>query len=274
MRHVRHASAMLVAVGLLVSLAAAIALADELPDPAGAVGAEHPAISWLEVGPAVGGAEGLRLASPARLAAAPARREIVELAGVRLAADGDAPTPADAGDASADDSADERGGGDAPAGEGDGGDATDGTGDADGGEPDGAGASGAAGADPAPQEAPAWVWPTHGEVTSEYGQRWGRPHEGIDIGGPPGAPVEAAAAGEVTVARSMGGYGRMVQIAHGGGFETAYAHLAAVHVAEGDELAAGERLGAMGCTGSCTGTHLHFEIRRRGTAINPRELLP
>jgi murein DD-endopeptidase MepM/ murein hydrolase activator NlpD len=120
----------------------------------------------------------------------------------------------------------------------------------------------------------AWVWPVAGEVTSGFGPRWGRRHTGVDIAAPHGAAVVAAAAGEVTAARSQGGYGLIVTVGHPGGMTTAYAHLSAIGVATGDTVAAGQRLGAMGCSGSCTGTHVHFELRRDGTAVDPRRVLP
>jgi murein DD-endopeptidase MepM/ murein hydrolase activator NlpD len=111
-------------------------------------------------------------------------------------------------------------------------------------------------------------------VTSEYGRRWGRMHEGIDIGGPTGSPIYAARAGTVSSAGRMGGYGLLTLIDHGGGIVTAYAHQSAVSVSPGQSVSAGQRIGSIGCTGSCTGPHLHFEVRVNGSARNPRGYLP
>lgn len=127
----------------------------------------------------------------------------------------------------------------------------------------------------APQPGPGgWVWPARGPVTSEYGPRWGRQHQGIDIGAPTGAAIVAARPGTVTFAGRMGGYGSMTLIDHGGGIVTAYAHQSSIMVRSGQRVGAGERIGSVGCTGSCTGPHLHFEVRVNGSARNPRGYLP
>jgi murein DD-endopeptidase MepM/ murein hydrolase activator NlpD len=134
--------------------------------------------------------------------------------------------------------------------------------------------SGTAASEPAPVAAGGgWTWPASGPVTSEYGRRWGRMHEGVDIGAPTGAAVVAARAGRVTFAGSMGGYGNLVMVDHGGGIVTAYAHLSAFVVSNGAQVGAGQRLGSIGCSGSCTGPHLHFEVRVNGAARNPRSYL-
>jgi septal ring factor EnvC (AmiA/AmiB activator) len=119
-----------------------------------------------------------------------------------------------------------------------------------------------------------WGWPASGPITSGYGMRWGRMHEGIDIGAPTGAPVVAARGGTVSFAGRMGGYGNLVLIDHGGGQTSAYAHLSAFAVGAGQQVGQGQRIGSVGCTGSCTGPHLHFEIRINGSAQNPRGYLP
>lgn len=119
-----------------------------------------------------------------------------------------------------------------------------------------------------------WQWPASGPVTSEYGTRWGRMHEGIDVGGSTGAPVVAARPGTVSRAGRMGGYGNMVLVNHGGGVVTAYAHLSSIAVSAGQSVGGGQQVGGMGCTGSCTGTHVHFEVRVNGAARNPRGYLP
>lgn len=119
-----------------------------------------------------------------------------------------------------------------------------------------------------------WVWPANGPATSEYGPRWGRQHEGIDIGAPTGAAIVAASAGVVSFAGRRGGYGSMTLIDHGGGVVTAYAHQSRIMVSPGQRVSAGERIGSVGCSGSCTGPHLHFEVRVNGSARNPRGYLP
>lgn len=136
------------------------------------------------------------------------------------------------------------------------------------------GAVGTAAAAPAPQVGSGgWVWPARGPVTSEYGPRWGRQHQGIDIGAATGTAIVAARSGTVTHAGRMGGYGAMTLVDHGGGITTAYAHQSAIMVRPGQRVGAGERIGSVGCTGSCTGPHLHFEIRVNGSARNPRGFL-
>lgn len=116
-------------------------------------------------------------------------------------------------------------------------------------------------------------WPTSGSVTSEYGQRWGRLHAGMDIANSTGTAIAAAKGGTVIHAGPQGGYGNLVLISHGGGFTTAYAHMSSVAVSAGQTVSTGTFLGGMGCTGSCTGTHVHFEIRTSSGAVNPRSYL-
>jgi murein DD-endopeptidase MepM/ murein hydrolase activator NlpD len=106
-------------------------------------------------------------------------------------------------------------------------------------------------------------------VTSGFGPRWGRAHQGIDIAAPTGTTIVAAQSGTVVSAAPYGGYGNMVLIDHGGGFTTVYAHLSAFSVSAGQTVGAGQMVGQMGCTGSCTGPHLHFETRVNGVAQDP-----
>lgn len=127
---------------------------------------------------------------------------------------------------------------------------------------------------PSGPSASGWVWPASGRVTSEYGMRWGRMHEGIDVGGATGAPVVAARGGTISHAGRMGGYGNLILVSHGGGFTSAYAHLSAFAVSSGQSVERGQRIGSIGCTGSCSGSHLHFEIRVNGASRNPRQFLP
>ena len=118
------------------------------------------------------------------------------------------------------------------------------------------------------------IWPTSGRVTSEYGYRWGRMHQGIDVGAPTGTPIRAAQAGEVIFSGSQGGYGLTVVIAHGGGFSTLYAHQSRLAARDGQQVARGDVIGYVGSTGHSTGPHLHFETRVNGAAQNPRAYLP
>jgi murein DD-endopeptidase MepM/ murein hydrolase activator NlpD len=112
------------------------------------------------------------------------------------------------------------------------------------------------------------IWPVSGTITSTYGPRWGSFHYGIDIAAPTGTPVRAAASGRVIIAGWSGGYGNLVVIDHGNGLATAYAHLSAIWIG-GGSVSQGQGIGAVGCTGSCTGPHLHFEVRVNGSAVNP-----
>lgn len=126
----------------------------------------------------------------------------------------------------------------------------------------------------APASGGGWTWPVRGRVTSGYGRRWGRMHEGIDIAAPTGTPIFAARAGTVSYTGGMSGYGNMTLVDHGGGFVTAYAHQSRFVVGAGQRVAAGQQIGAVGCTGSCTGPHLHFEVRVNGSPRNPASYLP
>jgi murein DD-endopeptidase MepM/ murein hydrolase activator NlpD len=113
------------------------------------------------------------------------------------------------------------------------------------------------------------VWPVNGAITSGFGPRWGRMHEGLDIAGGSGTPIAAAAGGTVIVAGPQGGYGNLVVVDHGGGLSTAYAHLSSIAVSTGQAVGQGTVVGGMGTTGNSTGVHLHFEVRVNGGAVNP-----
>jgi murein DD-endopeptidase MepM/ murein hydrolase activator NlpD len=113
-----------------------------------------------------------------------------------------------------------------------------------------------------------FIWPVSGTVTSGFGWRWGRMHEGIDISAPAGTQIRAVASGTVIFAGVMGGYGNLTIIDHGNGLATAYAHQSAQYVG-GGSVSQGQAIGAVGCTGSCTGNHLHFEVRVNGSAVDP-----
>jgi murein DD-endopeptidase MepM/ murein hydrolase activator NlpD len=101
----------------------------------------------------------------------------------------------------------------------------------------------------------------------------GAMHNGLDFKGPIGTPILAAAEGRVTSAGSQGGYGNTIEITHANGLVTRYAHLSGFNVAHGQKVARGVQIGRMGSTGRSTGSHLHFEVRLNGQAINPRKFL-
>ncbi len=116
-------------------------------------------------------------------------------------------------------------------------------------------------------------------MSSNYGYRrdpftgGGAMHNGIDFKGPYGQPILSAARGTVSYAGWKSGYGKTVEITHGNGLMTRYAHLSKVHVTTGQKVKQGLQVGAMGSTGRSTGTHLHFEVRLNGKAVNPRPFL-
>lgn len=112
-------------------------------------------------------------------------------------------------------------------------------------------------------------WPVSGPVTSGFGPRWGRMHEGIDIAVGTGTPVRAAAAGTVIYAGWLGGYGNLVVVDHGGGLSTAYAHNSSFAVGEGAAIGAGTVVSLSGNTGNSSGPHVHFEVRVNGSAVDP-----
>jgi murein DD-endopeptidase MepM/ murein hydrolase activator NlpD len=120
-----------------------------------------------------------------------------------------------------------------------------------------------------PTSSSGFIWPVNGSVTSGFGMRWGRMHEGIDIAVPSGTPIQAAAAGTVAIAAPTGGYGNYTCINHSAGLSTCYAHQSSYAVGVGDSVGQGEVIGSVGCTGSCFGDHLHFEVRVNGAAVDP-----
>ena len=132
----------------------------------------------------------------------------------------------------------------------------------------GAGSGGGGGA----PSSSGFIWPVSGPVTSGFGWRWGRMHEGIDIGAACGTPIRAAASGTIVYAGWMDGYGNIIIIDHGGGMGTAYGHQSAIYVG-GGSVSQGQTIGAVGSTGHSTGCHLHFEVRVNGTPVNPLSYL-
>jgi murein DD-endopeptidase MepM/ murein hydrolase activator NlpD len=114
-----------------------------------------------------------------------------------------------------------------------------------------------------------FIWPAQGTLTSSFGPRWGRIHEGIDIAGGSGSPIVASASGTVIVAGWSGGYGNLVVIDHGSGMSTAYAHNSSIAVSVGQRVSQGSVIAGMGTTGNSTGVHSHFEVRVNGAAVDP-----
>lgn len=120
------------------------------------------------------------------------------------------------------------------------------------------------------------IRPCRGRVTSGFGMRRSpyrrsirQFHYGIDIASAHGTPVYATADGQVSFAGYRGGYGKLVIIRHGYGFQTYYAHLSSVAVSSGQWVKRGRVIGYMGRTGTATGTHLHYEVHVNGVAVNP-----
>lgn len=121
-----------------------------------------------------------------------------------------------------------------------------------------------------------WALPLDGPLGSPFGYRWGRMHEGIDIEGWAETRVRAAASGVVTRVgwlRGYDGYGLVVKIRHEAGFVTMYAHLARALVKRGDVVSRRQLIGRAGCTGSCTGVHLHFQMWLKGKLVDPLRFL-
>ncbi|WP_069165992.1 M23 family metallopeptidase [Nocardia altamirensis] len=113
-------------------------------------------------------------------------------------------------------------------------------------------------------------------VTSHFGPRWGKSHNGMDLAAPAGTPIYAVTDGVVVQASDKGdGYGQLVRIRSADGTETLYAHQLAgsIKVNVGEQITAGTVIGAVGSTGDSTGPHLHYEVRRGGKAVNPEEYL-
>jgi len=121
----------------------------------------------------------------------------------------------------------------------------------------------------------AFAWPVAGRITSGFGLRYhpilhfSRMHRGIDFGAGYGAPIVAAADGQVASAGWSGGYGRQVRIAHAGGIVTTYSHMSRTVAEPGSFVHQGQLIGYVGSSGLSTGPHLHYEVLRNGTAVNP-----
>lgn len=124
------------------------------------------------------------------------------------------------------------------------------------------------------------AWPTQGEVTSLFGWQPNQTgpgmilHKGIDIAAPKGTPVYAVLPGVVVSVRESPEFGLVVEVDHGGGLSTVYAHLDTAAVKENQRLARGDRIGNVGDTGDAGTPHLHFEVRKDGVEIDPMTVLP
>lgn len=120
------------------------------------------------------------------------------------------------------------------------------------------------------------VKPVTGTITSRFGANESirdHTHKGMDIAAPYGTKIVAAADGEVTYSGWMGGYGNLIIITHENGIQTYYGHCSKLISKVGDEVKAGDEIAKVGSTGFSTGNHLHFEIRKNGTQINPQKYL-
>ena len=114
-----------------------------------------------------------------------------------------------------------------------------------------------------------FIKPTQGSITSNYGGRWGRMHNGIDIGASIGTPIKASDTGVVIFSGNKGSYGNLIKIDHKNGYVTYYAHCSRLAVSEGETVTQGQIIGYVGNTGNSTGPHCHFEIQQNGTPLNP-----
>ena len=119
-----------------------------------------------------------------------------------------------------------------------------------------------------------FVWPLSGPITSPFGMRWGTLHPGIDIGVPTGTPIHAAGSGTVIWCGWMSGYGNLVMIDHHNGLASLYGHQSQIAIGCNQQVSQGQLIGYVGCTGFCTGPHLHFEVRLNGTPVDPLGYLP
>lgn len=125
-----------------------------------------------------------------------------------------------------------------------------------------------------------FAWPARGRISGVFGSQRvlngqpRQPHYGLDVAGPVGTPIQAAAGGKVTLAAEFHFFGKLIVLDHGHGVNTLYAHLSALDVREGEEVRQGQRIGAMGATGRVTGPHLHFSQGWYRLWLDPQPLLP
>lgn len=111
--------------------------------------------------------------------------------------------------------------------------------------------------------------PSRGAITSNFGERWGKTHKGIDIAGNIGDPINCPLDGVVTYSGWMDGYGNVIIVNHGDGLETRYGHCSKLNAKKNDKINKSDIIAFIGNTGNSTGPHLHFEVRKNGEAINP-----
>jgi murein DD-endopeptidase MepM/ murein hydrolase activator NlpD/outer membrane murein-binding lipoprotein Lpp len=137
-----------------------------------------------------------------------------------------------------------------------------------------AGSVAAGGSSSEPPSSSGFAWPLSGPITSPFGMRWGTLHPGIDIGVPTGTPIHAAGNGTVVWCGWMSGYGNLVMIDHHNGLATLYGHQSRIGVSCNQQVSQGQTIGYVGCTGFCTGPHLHFEVRLNGNPVDPLGYLP
>ena len=118
------------------------------------------------------------------------------------------------------------------------------------------------------------AWPVKGVVSSHFGMRNGRMHEGTDLAADWGSPIRTVADGKVVFSGNRGDYGKAVIIDHGNGFRSLYGHASSLEVSAGDRVGQGDVIARIGSTGRSTGPHLHLELLYRGTPQNPERYLP
>jgi hypothetical protein len=119
-----------------------------------------------------------------------------------------------------------------------------------------------------------FAWPVMGKLSSHYGWRSGRHHEGVDISARPGTPVRASEAGRVIFSGRMGSYGQMIIVKHAGRYSTVYAHNRKNLVSKGAFVERGQVIAEVGTTGNASGPHVHFEVRRDRGTEDPLRYLP
>lgn len=120
-----------------------------------------------------------------------------------------------------------------------------------------------------------FIWPIKGSLSSEFGVRMDRRHQGLDIAAREGVEFVAADSGKVIYSdNKLAGYGNLIIVKHAGDFASVYAHAQKMLVRKGDLVEKGQAIGKIGQTGRATGPHLHFEIRYRNMANDPLQFLP
>lgn len=119
-----------------------------------------------------------------------------------------------------------------------------------------------------------FIWPVLGHVSSGFGGRRGRLHDGVDIIAPRDTPVKAARGGKVIFAKKMSGYGNLIILKHDNNLFTAYAHLQEMKMQKGSSVRQGDVIGTVGRTGRASTNHLHFEVRHRTKSVDPLKYLP